>query len=31
MPRLDPLTPESLSTWTAANFDTHKLLEKLLL
>jgi dethiobiotin synthetase len=31
MPRLDPLTPESLGAWTAAHFDTHKLLEKLLL
>lgn len=30
MPRLDPLTPESLDAWTVANFDTHKMLEKLL-
>ena len=31
MPRLDPLTPASLGAWIAANFDTHKMLEKLLL
>lgn len=31
MPRLDPLTPESLDAWTTAHFDPHKLLEKLLL
>ena len=31
MPRLDPLTPESLCSWTAAHFDPHQLLEKLFL
>jgi dethiobiotin synthase len=31
MPHLDPLTPESLGAWTAAHFDTHKFLEKLLI
>lgn len=30
MPRIDPLTPDSLGAWTAANFDPRKVLEKLL-
>lgn len=30
MPRLDPLTPQTLSTWITAHFDPHHWLEKFL-